>query len=136
MSPARLERFEAAIRVVLAFHDAYNRQDHDGVLEFLSDDCVFESPFPLPAGSRFVGKDELSGRLEELFRLPEAKLEAQEVFNAGTRCVLCWKLAPVAGLDDQEDFRGVDIFRVAGGLIREKLAYVHPGPWYYPDEHD
>ena len=56
MSPTRMSRLESAMRVVLAFHEAFNRHDVAGMMALVSDDCVFENPEPTPAGAVYAGK--------------------------------------------------------------------------------
>ena len=46
MSPIRMARLESAIRVVLAFNAAFNRHDVAGMMQRMSDDCVFENTDP------------------------------------------------------------------------------------------
>ena len=43
MSPARLAKLETAMRTVLAFNEALNRHDVDGMMLLMTDDCVFEN---------------------------------------------------------------------------------------------
>ena len=42
----------------------------------------------------------------------------------GDRCILRWKYTWGDGSEAAGHVRGVDVFRVTGGLIREKLSYV------------
>jgi hypothetical protein len=48
MSPVRISRLESAMRVVLAFNEAFNRHDVAGMMQLMSDDCVFENTAPAP----------------------------------------------------------------------------------------
>ena len=43
MSPTRMSRIESAIRIVLEFNEAFNRHDVAGMMQIMSDDCVFEN---------------------------------------------------------------------------------------------
>ena len=126
MSPARLDRVENAIRVVLKYHDALVQGDLSSVLDLLNDDCSFESPYPLPSGRRCTGKAEISTHLQEFFQTASGDtITAQEVFNAGTRVILRWKWTRSGEANSDKTIEGVDIFRVSGGLISEKLTYIH-----------
>jgi ketosteroid isomerase-like protein len=51
MSPARMSRHEAAIRIVLEFNQAFNPHDVAGMMQLSSEDCVFENTGPAPDGS-------------------------------------------------------------------------------------
>jgi hypothetical protein len=42
MSPIRMSKIESGMRVVLEFNEAFNRHDVTGMMQLLSDDCVFE----------------------------------------------------------------------------------------------
>ena len=46
MSPIRMSKLESAVRVVLEFNEAFNRHDVAGMMQLMSDDCVFEETFP------------------------------------------------------------------------------------------
>lgn len=48
MSPARMSQLESGIRIVLAFNEAFNRHDVVGMMQLMSDDCVFENTNPAP----------------------------------------------------------------------------------------
>lgn len=43
------------LAVVEAFNAALNRHDVDAVMALMTDDCVFESTYPPPAGERYEG---------------------------------------------------------------------------------
>jgi predicted SnoaL-like aldol condensation-catalyzing enzyme len=125
MSPIRMSRLESAVRVVLEFNRAFNRHDVAGMMGLMSDDCVFENTQPAPDGEVYSGKEAITRYWEEFFRQsPQAHLEIEEIFGFGERCVMRWKYSWV-DLDGEEGHvRGVGIFRVRSGSIREKLSYV------------
>ena len=50
----------------------------------------------------------------------EAHIEVEEVSGIGLRCILRWKCTGLG----EDAARGVDIFRVENGLIREMLSYI------------
>ena len=57
MSPTRMQRLESAIRVVLAFNDAFNRHDVAAMMQWMSDDCVFETTASAPDGTVDTGRE-------------------------------------------------------------------------------
>ena len=125
MSPARLSRFETAMRVVLAFHEALNRHDVAGMMQFTSDDTVFENTTPPPDGSIYSGKEAVTRFWEGFFAdSPRARIEIEEIFGLGERCVMRWVYHWEDASGKPGHVRGVDIFRVREGLICEKLSYV------------
>ena len=125
MSPSRMERFESAIRIVLAFNDAFNRHDVAGMLQLMSDDCAFENTSPAPDGTVFAGKEALTRFWQDFFRdSPQAHIKIEEIFGFGIRCVMRWRYDWVDGTGDKGHVRGVDIFQVKDGFICEKLSYI------------
>ncbi len=120
MSPARMSKFEAGIRMVLQFNEAFNRHDVAGMMQLMTDDCIFENTEPAPGGTVYTGKEAVTGFWQEFFRQsPEAHIEIEEIFSAGLRCVMRWRYEWKDG-----HVRGVDIYRMKDGLIGEKLSYV------------
>jgi len=76
MSPTRLSQFEAAIRNVLEFNEAFNRHDVAGMMQLMSEDCVFENTAPAPDGTVYSGKDAVNQFWQEFFHeSPEAHIE-------------------------------------------------------------
>lgn len=120
MSPIRMSKIEAGVRVVLEFNEAFNRHDVAGMMRWMSEDCIFENTSPAPDGSIFSGKAAVTRFWADFFReSPHAHIEIEEIFGLGRRCIMRWKYTWGAG-----HVRGVDVFTVDGGLIREKLSYV------------
>ena len=120
MSPARMSKLESAMRVVLEFNDAFNRQDVAGMMRLMSDDCIFENTAPAPDGTLYRGKETVTRFWEEFFReSPNAHIEIEEIFGMGQRCVMRWKYTWGDG-----HVRGVDVFQTSDGLIAAKLSYV------------
>ena len=114
----------ATIEAINAFNDAWNRHDVDAIMQLMTGDCVFESTRPAPDGERLEGQERVRAYIAGLFaRSPRARFTTEEIFAAGERGVVRWRYDwvrdGVAG-----HVRGVDVFRLRGGKIAEKLAYV------------
>lgn len=125
MNPTRLSKLEAAMRVVLAFNEAFNRHDVAGMMALMSEDCVFENTSPAPDGMTYKGKEAVTRFWEDFFRQsPQAQIKIEDIFGLGERCVMRWNYTWVDEEGEAGHVRGVDIFRVRGGLITEKLSYV------------
>ena len=125
MSPARMSKIEGATRIVLAFNEAFNRHDVTGMMQLMSDDCVFENTAPAPDGTRYEGKETVTQFWQEFFReSPQAHIEIEGVFGLGLRCVMHWRYEWVDKAGKKGHVRGVDIFQVKDGLISEKMSYV------------
>lgn len=125
MSPVRMSKLEEAPRIVLAFNDAFNRHDVAGMMSLMSEDCVFENTSPAPDGTVYAGKDAVSRFWDDFFeKSPRARIEIEEIFGLGMRCVMRWKYSWVDVAGSQGHVRGVDVFLVENGKIREKRSYV------------
>lgn len=113
------------MRVVLAFNEAFNRHDVDGMMQLVTDDSVFENTAPAPDGTRFAGKEAVADFWRGFFEAsPQAQIDIEEIFGLGERCVMRWRYTWVDETGSDGHVRGVDVFRVRGGLIIEKLSYV------------
>jgi predicted SnoaL-like aldol condensation-catalyzing enzyme len=125
MSPARMSKLESAMRTVIAFNAAFNRHDVAGMMNLMSDDCLFENTDPPPDGAVFSGKDAVALFWRDFFHnSPQAQIQIEEIFSLGERCIMRWNYSWVGPQGEEGHVRGVDIFRVRGGLIREKMSYV------------
>ena len=113
-----------AVDVVHRFNDAFNGHDIEAVMAMMTDGCVFEGTAP-PDGTRHQGADEVRAVWEQFFAAsPGARFTTEEIFGAGDRVVVRWRYEWVDQTATAGHVRGVDVFRVEDGLIREKLAYV------------
>lgn len=125
MSPIRMSRLESATRVVLEFNEAFNRHDVAGMMQLMSDDCVFDNTDPAPDGTMYAGKQAVTRFWQDFFRdSPHAHIEIEEIFGTGLRCVMRWTYTWVDAAGKKGHVRGVDIFKIKDGLISEKLSYV------------
>lgn len=125
MSPTRMSKIESALRIVLAFNEAFNRHDVAGMMALMSDDCVFENTGPAPDGAVYSGKEAVTRFWHDFFRQsPQAHIKVEDIFGFGERCVMLWRYDWVDAEGEKGHVRGVDIYRVREGGIREKLSYV------------
>lgn len=115
---------QSTLEVVQKFNEAFNRHDVDAVMALMSDDCVFENTNPPPDGSRHAGAVAVRAAWEKFFAAnPDSYFEAEDIIPAGDRCTVLWIYRK---LKDGKSWhlRGVDVFRIRGGKIAEKLSYV------------
>ena len=125
MSPIRMAKVEAALRLALKFVETFNHHDVAGMMQLMSDDCIFENTAPAPDGAVYSGKEAVAQFWRDFFRLsPHARIEIEEIFGLGERCVMRWRYVWADMGGENGHVRGVDIFRVSAGLIREELSYV------------
>lgn len=125
MSPARMSKLEASTRLVMEFNEAFNRHEVAGMMQLMSDDCIFENTYPAPDGTVYSGKETVTQFWRDFFReSAQAHIEIEEIFGLGERCIMRWRYSWVDVEGKQGHVRGVDIFRVREGFILEKLSYV------------
>ena len=125
MNPVQMSRIEEAMRIVLNFNDAFNRHDVAGMMQLMSDDCVFENTDPAPDGTIYSGKEAVTQFWKDFFReSPHAHIEIEEVFGMGKRCIMRWIYSWEDATGKKGHVRGVDVFQVREGLITEKFSYV------------
>ena len=124
MSPVRMARLESAMRIALAYKDAFNQHDITGILALLSEDCTLESENPPPEGQICHGKAAIHDFFSEHFqRLPQAQIKIEEIFGFGDRCIMRWRCEWIDATGTPRHIRGADIFKVKDDLICEKFAY-------------
>lgn len=109
-------------QVVTGFGAAFNGRDLDAIMAWTTPDCVFESTAP-PAGQRYEGRDAVRAAWTALFaQSADATFTEESRWVADDRAVVQWRY-DWAG-DEPGHVRGVDLFRVDGGLVAEKISYV------------
>ena len=108
-----------ALEVVGAFAATWQAHDLNAALSMLTDDAVFESTSPGPDGSRHVGREAIEQAWQAIFDDRSSLFEAEETFAAGDRVVQLWRYSWADG-----HVRGVDVFRIRGDQVAEKLSYV------------
>lgn len=111
--------------VVRRFNEALNNRDLEGMMALLTVDSVFENTYPPPDGARYVGQAAVRSFWEDFFKsASHIRLETEEIFALGDRCVMRWVYHWANAAGQSGHIRGVDIYRLSGGLIAEKLSYV------------
>jgi ketosteroid isomerase-like protein len=85
----KMAKIEAAMRVTLAFNDAFNRHDVPAMMALMSEDCVFENTSPAPDGARYVGKAAVTQFWQDFFSAsPQARIQIEDIFGLGWHCVM------------------------------------------------
>ncbi len=112
------------LTAVRQFNEAFNNHDVDGIMETMTDDCVFEGTAPAPDGIRYEGKEAVREYWKQFFdHSPDAHFETEEIFADEHRCVVRW-IYRKAKNGAPWHLRGIDLFRIRDGKIAEKLSYV------------
>jgi ketosteroid isomerase-like protein len=113
------------IKIVRRFNDALNAADVDTMMALTTEDTVFENTSPAPDGERYSGQKLVRAFWEDFFRSSSsARIEAEEIFALGDRCVMLWTYHWVDNDGATGHIRGVDVYRLKDNLIAEKLSYV------------
>ncbi|MCF7953437.1 MAG: nuclear transport factor 2 family protein [Spirochaetales bacterium] len=144
MSPVRMNKVEAAIRLAVEYNKALNEQDFSKFSDLLKDDCVFASSSPPPQGLLITGSSNIAAYWRTWFaEHSNISFTPVATQSFGNQCVLRWQIdrgsrgrkATDYGPVDCEttDCRaaselkpeiGVDLFTVSSGKIIEILSYM------------
>jgi steroid delta-isomerase-like uncharacterized protein len=113
------------VQMLKRFLDAFNRQDVDGIMEFLAEDCVFETPRgPDPWGRRLVGKEQVREGFEARFAgIPDIHYGKDRHWVAGDRGVSEWTITGTDSSGERVEVQGCDLFEFRDGKITRKDAY-------------
>ena len=124
MSPIRMSRIEATMRIALDYYAAITKHDAGAALQLIGEDCVFETSEPVPNGTVYSGKKEISTYLKQLVEdLTQNRFEIEDIYGVGKHCVLFWRYLPAGNGNNTDHIRGVDIFQVNDGYIQEIKSY-------------
>ena len=107
------------------FLDAFNRHDLDAIMEFFTDDCVFDFPRgPAPRGTHAEGRTQVRALLATRFEgLPDVHCGDDRHFVSGDRGVSEWLLTGTTKNGVRISVRGCDLFEFDGELVRRKDSY-------------
>ena len=112
------------LSVVDRFNEAFNRHDVDGIMDPMSNDCVFESTGPQPDGEWFTSQAAMRDLWNRFFAsTPTSRFETGEIFAAVDWCVVRRVFNWTNDNGQPGHVRGVDLFKVRNGKVAEKLAY-------------
>ncbi len=119
-----MSRLELAMRVVLEFAEAFNRADIAGMQAMIAEDCLLEASHPAPGGTEYTGRESIVGYWQDLFqKSPQVHLEVEDIFGAGSHCVLRWRRQWVDSDEEARSLRGVALFLVRDQTIHEIRSY-------------
>jgi steroid delta-isomerase-like uncharacterized protein len=107
------------------FLDAFNRHDVEAVMEFFSEDCVFETPLgPDPWGRRLEGKGQVRDGVEARFAgIPDIHYGKDRHWVCGDRGVSEWTITGTDTSGKRVEVQGCDLFEFREGKITRKDSY-------------
>ena len=108
-----------------AFADAFNRHDADALMDFMTDDCVFEaSAGPDVCGASYVGRQAVRDAFSEVWTtFPDARWLSPRHFVCGDRGVSEWTFAGTRADGSRVEVNGCDVFTFRDGKIAVKNSY-------------
>lgn len=110
---------DAPIDVVSEFGRRWAAHDLTGTLAMITEDCVFESTGPAPDGVRYVGHRAIADAWQPIFDNRSSVFTVEDTIEAGQHVIQQWHYDWGSG-----HVRGIDVFRVVGDRVAEKLSYV------------
>jgi steroid delta-isomerase-like uncharacterized protein len=107
------------------FLAAFNAHDVDAIMEFFTEDCVFETPRgPDPWGRRLTGKAEVRTGIEARFAgIPDIHYDEDRHWICGDRGVSEWRITGTDTSGSRVEVRGCDLFELRDGKITRKDSY-------------
>jgi ketosteroid isomerase-like protein len=108
-----------------AFSDAFNRHDANALMNFMTEDCVFDAAGGSEVyGARFVGRDAVRAAFETVFRtFPDAHWGEGRHYVIGERGVSEWVFTGTHAEGWRIEAEGCDLFEFRDGLIAVKRAF-------------
>ncbi len=116
---------QPSARTLQAILDAFNRHDLDAIMEFFSEDAVFEMPRgPDPWGQRFTGKAAVARGLASRFAgIPDVHYGEDRHWIAGDRGASEWTLTGTTVGGVKLRVRGCDLWEFRDGKVVRKDSY-------------
>lgn len=108
-----------------AFADAWNRHDADALMDFMTDDCVFEaSAGPEVSGAVHVGPEAVRAAFCEVWKTyADAQWLSSRHFVCGDRGVSEWTFTGTKADGTRTEVNGCDVFTFRGAKIAMKNSY-------------
>lgn len=116
---------EVTTEFLQAFAEAWNRHDVDALMDFMTEDCVFEaSAGPLVCGTRHEGRDAVRAGFAEVWSVfPDAHWGNARHFVRGDRGVSEWTFTGTRADGSRVEVNGCDLFTFRDGRIALKNSY-------------
>ena len=118
---------DEAVDMLKAIAEAFDRHDLDGIMEYFTDDAVFEAPRGSEAwGTRFVGREAVrEGFAGRFSGIPDVRYRDDEHFvdlEAG-RGASEWTLSGTTTEGQRIEVRGCDLWTFRDGKVVKKDSF-------------
>lgn len=112
--------------------EAFNRHDVEGVLSFMTPDCVFDAAGGQDAnGTRHVGREAVGRAFAQVWAtFPDARWDVKGHLVTPDRALSEWTLSGTRADGMRLEADGCDVFTFADGKIRTKSAYRKERPLF------
>ncbi len=108
------------------YSDAWNEHDIDKIMEFMTEDCVFEpGGGPERYGIRYEGHDAVRARFMEVWTdIPDVRFENAIHFSQDNYGCSEWTMIGTYLNGAKIEVDGCDVFTFENGKIKSKRSYV------------
>ncbi|MEP6564636.1 MAG: nuclear transport factor 2 family protein [Mesorhizobium sp.] len=114
------DRSRETAEIMQRFNDVFQLHDPSALAKLVAEDCVIENTVPAPDGARHTGREACIALWSAIATQPGTRFDLEETFSAGERATIRWRYFRADG----NSIRGVNLMRVADGLIVEAMGYV------------
>ena len=114
------DRSRETAEIMRRFNDVFQLHDPSALAELVAEDCIIENTAPAPNGARHAGRDVCVGLWSAIATQAGTRFDLEETFVAGERATIRWRYF----MADGKSIRGVNLMRVADGVIVEAMGYV------------
>ena len=108
------------------YSNAWNEHDIDKIMEFMTEDCVFETGGGAEKfGTRYEGYETVRERFIEVWTdFPDVKFENAIHFSQGNYGCSEWTFVGTSKNGTKIELDGCDLFTFENGKIKSKRSYV------------
>jgi ketosteroid isomerase-like protein len=108
------------------YTNAWNAHDIDTIMQYMTDDCVFETGAGSERyGTRFEGFETVKACFIRVWtQLPDVQFENGRYFAEGDRGCAEWTFTATKADGSKIEWDGCDLFTFVDGKIRVKATYM------------
>ena len=108
------------------YADAWNNHDIDGIMKFMTEDCIFETGGgPDRFGTRYEGAEAVRSRFIEVWTdIPDVRFENSTHFVNGDRGCSEWTFLGTTIDGTKIEIDGCDLFTFVDNKIKLKASYI------------